>query len=89
MDDDTAACIAAIEVTGTTCKVKFWDKRAALEKLMKHMGMFVERVELGRPGEFSHMTDEELEQFIRAHMPAAFPALPARDPTRNMLGRTR
>lgn len=52
-DDDLAATISNIEVfeeyegygqdrklVGYTKKVKFWDKNAALEKAMKHLGMF-------------------------------------------------
>jgi phage terminase small subunit len=49
-------------------KVKFWDKNAAHEKLMKYLGLFIERVEHGKPGEFAHMTEAELEQFVRNRM---------------------
>jgi phage terminase small subunit len=59
-DDDTAAAIAAVEVvtrpTGErdeddnpiverVHKLKLWDKNSALEKLAKHLGMFIERHE--------------------------------------------
>lgn len=60
-DDDTAAAIAAIEVVTNsgeagrddegrklverTHKIKTWDKVSALEKIAKHLGMFVERHE--------------------------------------------
>jgi hypothetical protein len=47
-----------------TKKVKFWDKNAAHEKLMKHLGMFIERKEHGKPGQFAHLTKEELEREI-------------------------
>lgn len=49
LDDDTAATIASIEVDeikadgaviGVTRKLKIWDKNAALEKGMKHLGLF-------------------------------------------------
>lgn len=49
LDDDTAAAIASVEVDeisvegvtiGTTKKVKHWDKNAALEKAMKHLGQY-------------------------------------------------
>lgn len=53
LDDDTAATIASVEVeqafagrgkkrrlSGYTRKVKQWDKNAALEKAMKHLGLF-------------------------------------------------
>lgn len=49
MDDDTAAAVASIEVDeiglegtviGQTRKIKHWDKNAALEKAMKHLGQY-------------------------------------------------
>ena len=55
MDEDTVALISSIEMTCTpgpvdeegkageptrTTKVKLWDKNSALEKLMRHQGMF-------------------------------------------------
>lgn len=49
LDDDTAATIASIEVdeiraegvvVGHTKKVKHWDKGAALDKAMKHLGLY-------------------------------------------------
>lgn len=64
-DDDTAAAISSIEVVtnagdrGTdedgrkvidhTHKIKTWDKNSALEKLAKHLGMFVDRHEHSGP----------------------------------------
>lgn len=63
-DDATAAAISSIEVitrpTGerdddgraiveNVHKIKLWDKNSALEKLAKHLGMFVERVEHSGP----------------------------------------
>lgn len=60
-DDDFAAAVSSIEVvtnTGDqgkdedgrkiiehTHKIKLWDKNSALEKIAKHLGMFVDRVE--------------------------------------------
>lgn len=59
-DDATAAAISSVEVTTRPTgerdddgraiverihKIKLWDKNSALEKLAKHLGMFVERVE--------------------------------------------
>lgn len=59
-DDDTAASISSIEVVTNmksekdddgrtpiehTHKIKVWDKNSALEKIAKHLGMFVERHE--------------------------------------------
>lgn len=64
-DDDTAASIASIEVVTNsgssgedeegrkivehTHKIKVWDKNSALEKLAKHLGMFVEKHEHSGP----------------------------------------
>ena len=53
-DDDTAAAIASVEVVTRNIgegevehvhKIKVWDKNSALEKLAKHLGMFIERHE--------------------------------------------
>jgi phage terminase small subunit len=53
-DDDTAAAVASVEVVTRSIgdgevehvhKIKVWDKNSALEKLAKHLGMFIERVE--------------------------------------------
>lgn len=53
-DDDTAAAIASVEVVTRSIgdgeveqvhKIKVWDKNSALEKLGKHLKMFVERHE--------------------------------------------
>ncbi len=43
-------------------KFKLADKRAALVDLGKHFGMFIERHEVGEPGEFARMSDDELAQ---------------------------
>ena len=45
LDDETAAAIAEVSQTANGVKIKFHDKLAALEKLAKHLGMFVERHE--------------------------------------------
>lgn len=47
-------------------KFKLGDKRAALVDLGKHFGMFIERHEVGEPGEFSRMSEAELEQDLLA-----------------------
>lgn len=63
-DDDTAAAIASIKVVTRPAggvdgdgnkeiehvhEIKLWDKNSALEKLAKHLGMFVERYEHTSP----------------------------------------
>ena len=58
-DDDMAGAISSVEVVTThqrgevsadtpiehTHKIKVWDKNSALEKMGKHLGMFVDRVD--------------------------------------------
>jgi hypothetical protein len=47
LDDDTAAMISAIEVDadGRLMRIRLWDKNAALEKAMKHLGLYTRRSE--------------------------------------------
>ena len=40
MDATTRAAIASWEITKDGTKIKFWDKNAALDKLMKHLGQY-------------------------------------------------
>lgn len=58
LDDDTAAAISSVEVVVRpgddesrrpehVHKFRMWDKNSALEKIAKHLGMFVDRVEHG------------------------------------------
>jgi phage terminase small subunit len=51
-------------------KFKLADKKGALVDLGKHLGLFIERHEIGDPGEFARMTDDELNatlgKFARA-----------------------
>lgn len=35
-----------------------------LELLGKELGMFVDRSEIGKPGDFDHMSDDELREFV-------------------------
>lgn len=53
-DDDFAASVASVEVVTRNIgdgevehvhKIKVWDKNSALEKIAKHLGMFIERHE--------------------------------------------
>lgn len=71
LDDDTAATIASIEVEeinagdttiGLTRKVKAWDKNSALEKALKHLGLFEKDNAQRNP--IKDMTDEALDKFI-------------------------
>lgn len=46
LDDSTAAAISGIEFDGANvAKIKIGDKRAALDSIAKHLGMFVDRTD--------------------------------------------
>ena len=44
-DDQIAAAVASVEVddNGNVIKVRLWDKNTALDKIAKHLGMFVQQ----------------------------------------------
>lgn len=48
-----------------TKKLKLWDKNSALEKIAKHLGMFIERVEHSGSIDLSSATDEQLRARIK------------------------
>jgi len=73
--DSVAAGIASIEVDeiasgkgdervviGHTKKVKFWDKVSAIDKAMKHLGLFEKNNQQKNP--FTGMSEQELLQYI-------------------------
>lgn len=74
LDDDTAAALASVDVVTMrdgpevmyVKKIKFWDKNAALEKLGKHLKLFVERKEVtgedGGPIVLEERMNQALEQ---------------------------
>jgi phage terminase small subunit len=51
--------------THRVTRVKFHDKTKSLELLARHLGMLVERREVGGPGAFAALSDEELA--VRIH----------------------
>jgi phage terminase small subunit len=51
---------------GHTKKVKFESRTGALQILAKYKGMLVDRVEVGAPGEFDNLSDDELDKRLRA-----------------------
>jgi phage terminase small subunit len=67
IDDQSAVLYAGVKVTKEGLEVKMHDQTAALENVAKHLGMFVDRKEVGRPGDFERMTDDELEQKLNAN----------------------
>ena len=46
-------------------KIKLADKRAPLVDILRHLGGFIDRQEVGAPGEFARMTDAELREAVR------------------------
>lgn len=52
-----------------TTKVKFADKKAALQDLGRHFGTWVDRTETGQPGDFAALDSlEDIERKIRVEM---------------------
>jgi len=49
-------------------KFKLSDRGIAIERLNKMFGWIVDRSEVGRPGEFANLTDEQLDEKIMEHL---------------------
>ena len=45
-------------------KFKLADKQGAIERLNKMFGWIIDKSEVGRPGEFANLTDEQLDQAL-------------------------
>mgnify|MGYP001617070835 CR=1 FL=1 len=62
--DELARAMCSVKVTGRNnrkvTEVKVWDKNSGLEKAMKKFGMLIERKEIGEPGAFDQLDDDEL-----------------------------
>lgn len=55
IDDDTAAAVSEISLTSSGIKIKMHDKRAALDSIARHLGMFIETHEIiGDPDQPVH-----------------------------------
>jgi hypothetical protein len=50
--------------------VKLHDKRAALVELNHMCGWVIDRLEQGKPGDFAHLSDEELDAQISQRLRA-------------------
>jgi phage terminase small subunit len=79
LDEDTARALAGMdyhaewetskedkETMGSTTKIKLIDKKGALDSVGKHLGMFIERKEVGEPGAFEKYDNQQLETLIAA-----------------------
>lgn len=61
LTDEAAAAISEIkQAKDGTLTVKLYNKESALTQLGKHVGVFIDRMEIGGPGEFANMTEQEL-----------------------------
>jgi phage terminase small subunit len=49
-------------------KIKLADKQGAIERLNKMFGWIIDRSEVGRPGEFANLSDEQLDEKIMEHL---------------------
>lgn len=67
IDDSTAKAVAEVSLTAQGVKVKMHDKLSALDKLAKHLGMFVERHEVtGKDGKPIETRDTSREAIAKA-----------------------
>lgn len=67
IDDSAAKAVAEVSLTAQGVKVKMHDKLSALDKLAKHLGMFVERHEVtGKDGKPIETRDTSREAIAKA-----------------------
>jgi phage terminase small subunit len=68
IDDDTAVAIAEVSRTKEGIKIKMHDKLGALEKIGKHLGMFIDKVEHSGAvaGYFGDLDPDERKSAITA-----------------------
>lgn len=46
IDDDVAAAVSEVSLTAQGVKIKMYDKKAALDSIAKHLGMFIDKTEV-------------------------------------------
>jgi len=49
-------------------RIKLADKQAAIEKMNRMFGWVVDKSEVGKPGDFAHLTDDELNAALMAQL---------------------
>lgn len=80
LTEQQSSVIAEVSQTvtpgGGTIKVKLADKLSAIDKLGKHLGMFIDRHEHGEPGDFDHLNADELRDYIRERAKASGISVP-------------
>ena len=65
LTEDQRRTIQAVSETPNGIKIKFADKLRALELVGKHIGLFVDRVQVEQARPLEGMTDAELEEIAR------------------------
>jgi len=64
MTEDQRRAIQSVSQTADGIKVKFADKLRALELVGKHIGLFVERIEIQKPRESEGLTEAQLLEIV-------------------------
>lgn len=64
LTDSQQRAIESISQTQFGVKIKMHDKVRAIELLGRHLGMWVEKIEIDTKSPFDDFTDEELDQII-------------------------
>ena len=59
------ALYAGVKVTKDGMEIKMRDQDAALTNVARHLGMFIDRKEIGGPGDFQDLTEDELDRQIK------------------------
>jgi len=70
IDDQTAKLYAGVKVSKEGLTVLMRDQDGAMENVAKHLGMFIDRKEVGKPGDFENLSDDELERRTEAALQA-------------------
>src|SRR5438270_5124345 len=49
-------------------RIKLADKQGAIEKMNRMFGWVVDKSEIGKPGDFAHLTDDELDAVLMSEL---------------------
>lgn len=64
LSPEALALYAGMKQTKDGLEVKLQDRAKALEMVARHLGMFIDRKEIGAPGDFADLTEDELDRQI-------------------------
>lgn len=64
LSPEARALYAGVKQTKEGFEVKMQARDKALEMVARHLGMFIDRKEIGGPGDFADLTEEELDRQI-------------------------